>query len=470
MDVKNKLTEVAQNEIWVEFGSPKQGEPVIAALYSGRGPGRGFDPKKDIFMTVTSDEARNTTVPRLIDKAFLALNWGSSESRAVSGKPMSPEERASAEKKMGSYVADKRAKLEPIMNHVLAVLRNPNEEKSKKYNRVFHIDVDDPATKDATVDMDTGETQVHPDKTSDTGLNPPTSTTPPPSTTPPVMGKSSIGKVLPIRKAGAKPIWQKEKLKTKAETIIKNLHKYLEINGVNPNDPNAMGAGPEGTELPIQKKKSDILSNTDITSDPDEDNDAEDTIAADTTNQAVIAFERWNPVTRRNLEGLRDFEKTVKKEGGDGFIFISQVEPEQEQTDQTDVLTYDEVVIFLKKVIDERNIKSELVNDVNIETITDVATYLASEGYKSLVICTTADKLGEYKNEIDRKNNKPTESGTFAFSAIEVRKIVAIDTSEMKDLNNAVLDGDFAIFLKHIGTGDISFAKKIYLKMRQAAL
>jgi hypothetical protein len=176
------------------------------------------------------------------------------------------------------------------------------------------------------------------------------------------------------------------------------------------------------------------------------------------------------PATKRlsYLEGLRDFEEAVKKEGGDGFIFISQVSPEE--VNQSDILSYEETVKFLKHVIKERNIKSKLVDDSNIENITDAANYLASEGYKSFIICTTGDKLGEYKNEVDRSNNKPTESGTFNFTAVEVRKIDSLDNSEMKDLNNAVLDGDFSTFLKHIGTGEVKVAKIIYNRMKQQAV
>jgi hypothetical protein len=205
----------------------------------------------------------------------------------------------------------------------------------------------------------------------------------------------------------------------------------------------------------------------DISSNPDETEDVEAAISADTTNQAIIVFERFNPVTRENLKGLKEFCDIVKREGGDGFIFISQVFAEDEAPE---LLSYEEVVKLLREVKKEKNIKAELVNDPNIETLTDVANYLASDGYQSLVICTTADKLGEYQNELTRKNNMPTESGTFMFEPIEMRKIDALGDSEMKELNNAALDGDFGIFLKHIGTGDIDLAKKMYNKLRKQAV
>lgn len=410
---------VTSSELWVEFG-PKNGE-MVGNLYTGKGS-MSFDANKPIFVMnkeVLADHKNNTqSIVRVI---MQALGWAKSK---YLGDPSTS----------GALLKRERA-LSQIVQHMINVLNNP--QQYEKYTKKFHINADDPASIDAFINVETGKGGTNPDA--------------------PVTGGTA-----PSAKPVARPVpTRRESLKAKAKKITKKLQAFLEENGVNPNDPNLQKS--TDSALPIQKKKTDILSNTDIVSDVDNTSeDAEDAISADTNTQAIIVFEKFNPITRQNLKGLKEFENIVKTEGGDGFIFISQTE-----TEKPEVLSYEEVVILLKKIIEERNIKSKLIDDQNIENLTDVANYLASEGYKSITICTTSDKLGEYQNELTQKNNKPTESGTFSFEPIEMRKIDTLSDSELKDLNNSAADGDFSTFLKHFGTGEIRFAKKVYLKIRQ---
>jgi hypothetical protein len=376
--------------------------PEGAFLYTGKGV-VGFDVKSPV-LTLTPQDLKIQSYNNLYRMATQALGW-------------SPAREAEA-----------GAALSSAIKTMIQGVSAPNKYIGK--TKVFHIDPRDSASIDYKIDANTGKFVT-----------------------------SDDAKSLTYRS-------RTEKLQRQAEVITKRLRSFLELSGFDPNGGTGVDTSASTTSgLPIQQKNSDILGSIEISDDADDTQNAEDTISADTSNQAVIVFERFDPLTRKNLQGLSEFEDAVKREGGDGFIFISQL-----PTEDPEVMSYEETVKFLKLVIEERNLKATLVDDSNIENITDVANYLASEGYKSLIICTTSDKLGEYQNELIRKNNVSTGSGTFSFEPLETRKIDALDNSEMKEINNAALDGDFSTFLKYIGTGDIKLAKKLFTRMRQRAI
>jgi len=439
-------------EFWVEFGPSSDGKFVSAVIYLGKeGTGFGEDPRPiAIFTSNRTAIYRDKPVPfprnsnEMVNILAESLNW----------MAVSPQEGK-------TFKASRLRSLKIVSVQIFKVFSDPKQYIDT--TEVYHINVGEPNSIDFNVKASNGRAVYNPDELSISatgqGIYQAPTQTKYTSTPSSPNSDTTTGKAIQKQNAERKL----KALKQKADRITKGLHSFFEENGVDPNAP------PEDTALPIQKKKFDILSNTEISDNPDESQNVEGAISTDTSNQAVIVFERFNPITRRNLEGLGEFDKTVKKEGGDGFIFISQ-NADAGDEEKEDILSYEEIVLLLEKAIKERNIKSKLINDSNIETLTDVANYLASDGYKSLVICTTTDKLGAYQNELTRKNSKPTDSGTFNMNPIEMRKIDLLDNSEVKDLSNSVLDGNFPVFLRHIGTSDIRLAKKIFLKMRKLAV
>ena len=176
----------------------------------------------------------------------------------------------------------------------------------------------------------------------------------------------------------------------------------------------------------------------------------------------TFCFGRMNPPTIGHKQVL----DTMKKQGGDIRIFVSQTQDKKKNP-----LDYATKIKFIKEMFPEY--AGDVVDNAGLNTIGKVASYLHEQGYNSATFVAGSDRLEDMKNLLTQYNG--VEGKAHGFYDFEVLDFVSSGEREdgaegvagvsASGARLAAANNDFKGFQEATGAGEL--AKPLFAAVRK---
>ena len=176
----------------------------------------------------------------------------------------------------------------------------------------------------------------------------------------------------------------------------------------------------------------------------------------------TFCFGRMNPPTIGHKQVL----DTMKKQGGDMRIFVSQTQDKKKNP-----LDYATKIKFIKEMFPEY--AGDVVDNAGINTIGKVASYLHEQGYNSATFVAGSDRLEDMKSLLTQYNG--VEGKAHGFYDFEVLDFVSSGEREdgaegvagvsASGARAAAANNDFEGFKEATGAGEL--AKPLFAAVRK---
>ena len=176
----------------------------------------------------------------------------------------------------------------------------------------------------------------------------------------------------------------------------------------------------------------------------------------------TFCFGRMNPPTIGHKQVL----DTMKKQGGDMRIFVSQTQDKKKNP-----LDYATKIKFIKEMFPEY--AGDVVDNAGLNTIGKVASYLHEQGYNSATFVAGSDRLEDMKSLLTQYNG--VEGKAHGFYDFEVLDFVSSGEREdgaegvagvsASGARLAAANNDFAAFKEATGAGEL--AKPLFAAVRK---
>ena len=176
----------------------------------------------------------------------------------------------------------------------------------------------------------------------------------------------------------------------------------------------------------------------------------------------TFCFGRMNPPTIGHKQVL----DTMKKQGGDIRIFVSQTQDKKKNP-----LDYATKIKFIKEMFPEY--AGDVVDNAGLNTIGKVASYLHEQGYNSATFVAGSDRLEDMKSLLTQYNG--VEGKAHGFYDFEVLDFVSSGEREdgaegvagvsASGARLAAANNDFAAFKEATGAGEL--AKPLFAAVRK---
>ena len=185
----------------------------------------------------------------------------------------------------------------------------------------------------------------------------------------------------------------------------------------------------------------------------------------DEGNIAVFAFGRFNPPTVAHQRLIKQVQDIATKLNGRPFIFLSHT-----QNNKTDPLSFQEKLDYLEGVYGKDKV---VFGDTGVKTIVQVLQKLQDEGRTKVVMVAGDDRVQNFKQLLDKYNNKPDKSGNILYNFDNISVVSAgqrdPDAEGMSGVSASkarqyAQDDDFENFSKIVMGGKVS--AKIFLKIQ----
>ena len=128
----------------------------------------------------------------------------------------------------------------------------------------------------------------------------------------------------------------------------------------------------------------------------------------DEGNIAVFAFGRFNPPTIAHKELIDLVKRLATNTNGRPFIFLSHT-----QNNKTDPLSFQEKLNYLESVYGKEQV---VFGDPNVKTIVQVLQMLQDQGRTKVVMVAGSDRVANFKELLEKYNNKPDKSGKILYN------------------------------------------------------
>ena len=128
----------------------------------------------------------------------------------------------------------------------------------------------------------------------------------------------------------------------------------------------------------------------------------------DDRSTAVFAFGRFNPPTIGHQKLLDKVISMAKQVNGKGYVFLSQ-----KQNNKTDPLSFQEKLNYLESVYGKEQV---VFGDPNVKTIVQVLQMLQDQGRTKVVMVAGSDRVANFKELLEKYNNKPDKSGKILYN------------------------------------------------------
>ena len=176
----------------------------------------------------------------------------------------------------------------------------------------------------------------------------------------------------------------------------------------------------------------------------------------------TFCFGRMNPPTIGHKQVL----DTMKKQGGDMRIFVSQTQDKKKNP-----LDYGTKIKFIKEMFPEY--AGDVVDNAGLNTIGKVASYLHEQGYNAVTFVAGSDRLEDMKNLLTQYNG--VEGKAHGFYDFEVLDFVSSGEREdgaegvagvsASGARLAAANNDFEAFKEATGAGELS--KPLFAAVRK---
>jgi hypothetical protein len=176
----------------------------------------------------------------------------------------------------------------------------------------------------------------------------------------------------------------------------------------------------------------------------------------------TFCFGRMNPPTIGHKQDL----DTMKKQGGDMRIFVSQTQDKKKNP-----LDYATKIKFIKEMFPEY--AGDVVDNSGLNTIGKVASYLHEQGYNSATFVAGSDRLEDMKSLLTQYNG--VEGKAHGFYDFEVLDFVSSGEREdgaegvtgvsASGARSAAANNDFEGFQEATGAGEL--AKPLFAAVRK---
>ena len=176
----------------------------------------------------------------------------------------------------------------------------------------------------------------------------------------------------------------------------------------------------------------------------------------------TFCFGRMNPPTIGHKQVL----DTMKKQGGDMRIFVSQTQDKKKNP-----LDYGTKIKFIKEMFPEY--AGDVVDNAGLNTIGKVASYLHEQGYNAVTFVAGSDRLEDMKNLLTQYNG--VEGKAHGFYDFEVLDFVSSGEREdgaegvagvsASGARLAAANNDFEAFKEATGAGEL--AKPLFAAVRK---
>ena len=123
---------------------------------------------------------------------------------------------------------------------------------------------------------------------------------------------------------------------------------------------------------------------------------------------AIFAFGRFNPPTIAHKELIDLVKRLATNTNGRPFIFLSHT-----QNNKTDPLSFQEKLNYLESVYGKEQV---VFGDSNVKTIVQVLQKLQEQGRTKVVMVAGDDRLANFKELLNKYNNKPDKSGKILYN------------------------------------------------------
>ena len=123
---------------------------------------------------------------------------------------------------------------------------------------------------------------------------------------------------------------------------------------------------------------------------------------------AIFAFGRFNPPTIAHKELIDLVKRLATNTNGRPFIFLSHT-----QNNKTDPLSFQEKLNYLESVYGKEEV---VFGDSNVKTIVQVLQKLQEQGRTKVVMVAGDDRLANFKELLNKYNNKPDKSGKILYN------------------------------------------------------
>ena len=123
---------------------------------------------------------------------------------------------------------------------------------------------------------------------------------------------------------------------------------------------------------------------------------------------AIFAFGRFNPPTIAHKELSDLVKRLATNTNGRPFIFLSHT-----QNNKTDPLSFQEKLNYLESVYGKEQV---VFGDSNVKTIVQVLQKLQEQGRTKVVMVAGDDRLANFKELLNKYNNKPDKSGKILYN------------------------------------------------------
>ena len=180
------------------------------------------------------------------------------------------------------------------------------------------------------------------------------------------------------------------------------------------------------------------------------------------TKHITFCFGRMNPPTI----GHEQVFKTMASQGGDYKIFVSQTQDKKENP-----LSYSEKIKFIKAI--HPKYASNLVENMSLNTVVKVASYLYDEGYNAATFVAGSDRLDSFKKLLTEYNGVEGKAhGFYKFDVLDFVSsgdrdpdspgVAGISASKARA---AAANGDLEDFEEATGAGQ--YAEPMYVAVRK---
>ncbi len=123
---------------------------------------------------------------------------------------------------------------------------------------------------------------------------------------------------------------------------------------------------------------------------------------------AIFAFGRFNPPTIAHKELIDLVKRLATNTNGRPFIFLSHT-----QNNKTDPLSFQEKLNYLESVYGKEQV---VFGDPNVKTIVQVLQMLQDQGRTKVVMVAGSDRVANFKELLEKYNNKPDKSGKILYN------------------------------------------------------
>jgi len=171
------------------------------------------------------------------------------------------------------------------------------------------------------------------------------------------------------------------------------------------------------------------------------------------SKHATFCFGRMNPPTIGHAEVF----KTMAKQGGDYFIFVSQSQDKKENP-----LDYSTKIKFIKAI--HKEYASHVVEDNAVNTVVKAASYLYDQGYTDATFVAGSDRIEQFKRLLTQYNGIEGKAhGYYKFNVLDF-----VSSGEREDgaegvagvsasgARLAAANNDLEAFTEATGAGELS--------------